>query len=188
MSKKGKTVNRQVDAVAKKGLSDVFDDGKSPQKKSYSSYGGHEYSYGYGSGGYSRDYLRDYADDGRYGRASAGGAPYQPSQPDMFGRSKTHSFRGGTVTSVENVTEELIEGRNFASKCIELDMRAVDVIEEYMLDEIQFQFDQLGISLKQSNLLALGEAMRDSLEGADVSLACDGGKLYPLILKEHENE
>ena len=184
MSKKGKTENRQVDAVAKKGLSDVFDDGKSPPKRSYSSYGGHEYSHGYGSGGYSRGYLRDYADDGRY---NYGGIP-QPSQNDMFGRSDNQTWRGGVVTSAEDVTEELIAGRNFANNCVELDMRGADSIEEYMLDEVQFLFDNLGIVHKPSNMIALGEAIRDSLEGADVSLACDGGKIYSLILKEHENE
>jgi len=178
MSKKGKTDNRQVDAVAKKGLSDVFDDGKTPPKRSYSSYGGHEYSHGYGSGGYSRDYTYDYADDGRY----------NPSQPDMFGRSKTQTWRGGVVTNAEQATEELIEGRNFVNNCVELDMRAVDVIEEYMLDEVQFLFDNLGIVHDTSKMLALGQAIRDSLEGADVSLSCDGGKIYSLILKEQENE
>ena len=58
------------------------------------------------------------------------------------------------------------------------------LVEEYLLDEIQWQFDQMGVVIQQSNLLALGLAIRESLEDADVTIKRMGGKSFPIILKE----
>jgi hypothetical protein len=179
MSKKGKTENRQVDAVKKKALSDVFDDGRTPPKKTYtpySSYGNHGYDYG--SGGYKDDYT--YSDP-------YGGGAYQN---DMFGRSTSSSatYRGGVVTSIDVVTDEFEANYNSIQNSIVMDERAVDVVEEYMLDEIQWQFEQMGVTLQQSNMLALGQAIRESLEDADVSIKRMGGKSFPIILKELDRD
>lgn len=175
MSKKGKTENRQVDAVKKKALSDVFDDGRTPPKKTYSSYSSYgNYGYDYGSGGYKDDYT--YSDP-------YGGGTYQN---DMFGRStsSTSTYRGGVVTSIDVVTDEFEANYKSISNAVEMDERAVDIVEEYLLDEIQWQFDQMGVVIQQSNLLALGLAIRESLEDADVTIKRMGGKSFPIILKE----